>query len=298
MAVAASTTARPRHWTETDWSTSVHERLMTGGRRLRYLDHGEGPPLVLLHGLGCCWQWWLENIPALALEHRVIAVDLPGFGHSDPLPAPAAMETHAAVVHELADALDLPPMIVAGHSMGGLVTLAMATSRPDRVRGIALVNAGGVPMADLRLAIVIAILRRAQVVLSWPPVVRALVHRPAVRRLLLRGAMRDPGTLRPELAAEVVPLMGAPGFLDAIVAAGAAVKASRPEDVEQETLLLWGDRDPIVTVANARQMDERLARSRLVLIPGVGHSPMVEAPETFTRLLLEFTRSLPEEADA
>jgi pimeloyl-ACP methyl ester carboxylesterase len=279
------------HWTALGWAEFVHERRVAG-RTVRYLDYGDGPPLVLLHGLGCSWQWWLENVPELGRHHRVIAVDLPGFGRSEALDAPAEMATHADVVHELADTLELGPMVVGGHSMGGLVTLAMAGARPDRVRGVVLINAGGVPMSDLRLAIVIAILRRTQRVLTHPGIVRALIHRPRARAVLLKGALHDPRTIRRELAAEVVPLMAAPGFLDAIAAAGRAVKASRPEDVVCPVLLIWGDRDPIVTVANARAMHERLADSRLELLPGVGHTPMVEAPDEFNRLLLDFTREL------
>ncbi|WP_354700112.1 (E)-2-((N-methylformamido)methylene)succinate hydrolase [Paraconexibacter sp. AEG42_29] len=283
----------PPPWTDTDWSAHVREAVI-GGRRLRYLDYGDGPPLLLLHGLGCSWQWWLEMIPSLAREHRVIAVDLPGFGRSDALDPPALMNSHAEAMFALADELDLGPLVVAGHSMGGLITLAMAVERPERVRGVVLINAGGVPMTGLRLAIVVGVLRASQRFLAWNPVTRLLVTRTGARRLLLRGALKDPGSMRPELAAEVVPLMASPGFLDAITAASEAVRASRPEDVTCPVLLIWGAADPIVRLASARQMQERLADARLEVIPGIGHTPMVEAPAVTTDHLLSFTRDLDE----
>lgn len=286
----------PLPWTSTDWSAYVHD-LDLGGRRLRFLDYGDGPPLLLLHGLGCSWQWWLEMVPTLSREHRVIAVDLPGFGHSEALEKPALMDTHAETMFALADALDLGPLVVGGHSMGGLITLAMAGQQPSRVRGVVLVNAGGVPMTGLRLAVVVSVLRASQRLLAWNPVTRLLVARSGVRRLLLRGALKDPASMRPEMAAEVVPLMASPGFLDAITAASEAVRASRPEDVACPVLLIWGADDPIVRLASARQMQERLPDGRLEVIPGIGHTPMVEAPELASRHLLAFTRSLPD-ADA
>lgn len=286
----------PPVWTSTDWSAHVHDAHI-GGRRLRYLDYGEGPTLLLLHGLGCSWQWWLEMVPMLAREHRVIAVDLPGFGRSEALEKPALMDTHAETMFALTDQLDLGPLIVGGHSMGGLITLAMANARPERVRGVVLINAGGVPMTGLRLAIVVGVLRASQRLLAWNPITQLLVGRSGVRRLLLRGALRDPASMRPEMAAEVVPLMASPGFLDAITAASEAVKASRPEDVTCPVLLIWGAQDPIVRLASAREMQERLPDGRLEVIPGIGHTPMVEAPELTCRHLLAFTRSLPD-ADA
>ena len=99
------------HWTDIDWDRSIANRL-TSDLRVRYLDYGSGPALVLLHGMAASWQWWLENIPTLARHHRVIAVDLPGFGQSEPLPAPAQMATHARTVRDIESAT------VSGYSMG------------------------------------------------------------------------------------------------------------------------------------------------------------------------------------
>jgi pimeloyl-ACP methyl ester carboxylesterase len=81
------------HWTAIDWRPSIRNRLV-GDRRLSYVDYGSGPVLVLLHGMAASWQWWLENIPTLAQRHRIIAVDLPGCGNSETLPAPAEMSAH------------------------------------------------------------------------------------------------------------------------------------------------------------------------------------------------------------
>jgi len=292
LGTMATTNAAPRttppHWTAIDWRPHVHD-VRVAGHSVRYCDYGSGPVLLLLHGLGCCWQWWLENLPALGAERRVIAVDLPGFGYSDPLEPPAGMAEQARVMHELCRQLELEETTVAGHSMGGLVALALATADPELVRRVILVNAGGVPMTEARLSTVIGVIRLAHKLLSRSGIRTALTRRPRARRLLSRAATSNPRALSPQLAAEVVPLMAAPGFVDAVIAAGRAVRDTEPEAVSCPVLLVWGDRDPIVTVANAREMERRLPDARLVLIGGAGHTPMVERPDEFNRHVLAFT---------
>src|SRR5262249_39232668 len=154
-----------RHWTDIDWSSYVHD-VIVGGRSIRYVDYGNGPPLILLHGLGGCWQWWLECLPALSRHSRVIGIDLPGFGHSDPLPASATMCDYASVVAPLVDELALSSVTVAGHSMGGVVTLALARARPASLERILLINAGGVPASRRQLGTIVLLMRLAFLALS------------------------------------------------------------------------------------------------------------------------------------
>src|SRR5262249_5776173 len=69
-------------WLDVDWQEHLHSRSVNGAR-VNYVEMGQGPPVILIHGLSGCWQNWLENIPQLARRHRVIALDLPGFGESE-----------------------------------------------------------------------------------------------------------------------------------------------------------------------------------------------------------------------
>lgn len=270
-------------WTGTDWSPYVHER-----DGVRYLDYGDGQPLVLIHGLAGSWQWWLQIVPELAERHRVIGVDLPGFGNSPALDEPPEMDTLAAVVAGLMEGLELGPAIVAGHSMGGLVTLALARDRPDLVERVVMVNAGGVPMKPAQLAAVMKVLAAVNRFLRHPAVLRALTLRPRARWLLLKGGLEDPTRMSAELASELIPLMAAPGYLDAIPAAGRAVATTEPESVQQPMLLLWGVEDRLVPLSAAREMLRRAPDARLVELAGVGHSPMIEAPERTAHEILTF----------
>src|ERR1700752_3893728 len=102
------------HWTDIDWHPNIKNHVVDD-RQLRYVDCGSGPTMVLLHGIAASWQWWLENIPTLAQRHRVIAVALPGFGPSEPLPAGAEMSAYARAVLDLLAELNVRAATVVGH---------------------------------------------------------------------------------------------------------------------------------------------------------------------------------------
>jgi pimeloyl-ACP methyl ester carboxylesterase len=261
--------------------------------RIRYVDYGLGPALVLLHGMGASWQWWLESIPSLGQHHRVIAVDLPGFGSSEPLPPPAEMSTHAHTIGDLLGQLDVRSATVAGHSMGGLIALEMATAHRELVRNLVLVGAGGVPMTERRLRIVLVMLRFFCAILRLSFFRRALATKPRIRRLFLRVAFRDPGVVSPELATQVMPPLNAPGFVDAVAASGRAVRRSVPEKISCPVLLVWGQHDVLSPVHCAEDMHERLPDSELVILSGVGHTPAIECPKRFNDAVLAFTATRP-----
>jgi pimeloyl-ACP methyl ester carboxylesterase len=283
-----SEAASTPHWTGIDWRPFV-KNLLVNDQRIRYLDYGSGRPLVLLHGMAASWQWWLENISTLAARHRIIAVDLPGFGHSEPLPPPAEMATHARTVIDLLRQLDVRSATIVGHSMGGLVAMEMALADRERVRGLVLVGAGGVPMTERRLTITLIVLRIFSVILGLRFVRRALATKPLLRRVVLRGGFRDPRVLSPELAAEIMPLFSGPGFVDAVAAAGRAVRRTVPESITCPVLLVWGEHDAMAPLRCAQDMQDRLRDSKLVVVPGAGHSPMIECPNRFNEAILAFT---------
>lgn len=277
------------HWTSVAWGAHVRHAHV-GGRRLCYLDYGEGPALLLVHGLGGSWQAWLENIGALAAEHRVIAVDLPGFGNSDALPPPAEMASHSAALAELIEHLGLERTAVVAHSMGGLIGVRLAVDRPDLVDRLVLVNAGGIRMTAVRLALVVRSFAIFKALVGRPAALRAITRRPRLRRAVLWAMVADPRAVDPRYLAETVPLWAAPGFTGALAAGAREVVRTRPGDVRCPVLLVWGDRDRILPIAAARALAAELPDARLEVIEGVGHCPMFEAADRFNRILLDFTR--------
>jgi pimeloyl-ACP methyl ester carboxylesterase len=293
-AASSARTQPQKHWTEIDWSPHIREGTILG-RRLRYVDYGDPahPPIVLVHGLGGCWQWWLENIPFLGRHHRVIAVDLPGFGDSEPLPSPGSMSGHVETLRALCDELELGPTVLVGHSMGGLIALLFAREHAERLRGLALVCAGGVTLSENRLRVIVRGFLLYNMWFSRPSVTRAFARRPRLRRLLFKLATGDPRTLSPELGAELIPRLGsAPGFAEAVVQAAGVANLVAPEEIKTPTLLIWGSRDPIVPVRAARELAAQIDGARLEVLDGVGHCPMWERPDEFNQLLGEFAASV------
>lgn len=278
------------HWTAVDWYPVTHDALVDG-RRIRYVDYGSGPALVLLHGMGASWQWWLENIPTLGRRHRIVAVDIPGFGNSEPLPAPAELTTHASAIARLLGQLGIGSATVAGHSMGGLIALTMADVEPDLVANLVLVDAGGVPMTERRLRTVLTMLRVFSLALRSRLLRRALATKRGLRRLVLRPAFRDPDDLSDELAAVTMPLLNAPGFVDAVAASGRGVRNSAPERIACPVLLLWGEHDPLAPLHCAVDMHARLRDSELVVISGAGHTPAIERPREVNDAILGFLQA-------
>jgi pimeloyl-ACP methyl ester carboxylesterase len=277
-------------WTSIDWSPYIKD-IRIDGRRVRYVDYGAGAPIVLIHGLGGSWQTWLWNIPTLGATHRVIAVDLPGFGRSEVLPPPAEMATHANVLAALLDDLDISSATVVAHSMGGVVSIALLGARPDLVAKLALVDAGGVPMTPTQLAMIVRGFKLVGHIIRRPGVIRAIARRPRLRRMVFGVFMADPHQLSGRFAAEVIPSFAAPGFLGAITAAAKLAGRVDPSTIAAPVLLVWGAKDRILRLAQAEELSRSLADARLVVIESAGHAPMFEAPEQFNRAVLEFVDS-------
>src|SRR5688500_9668688 len=129
-------------WLDIDWqqhlrSCSVHET------RVNYVEMGEGPPLVFVHGLSGCWQNWLENIPHMARRHRVVAVDLAGFGESELLHEDISIPGYGRFLDAFLGEIGIERGSLVGNSMGGFIAAETAISHPSRVDKLVLVSAAG-----------------------------------------------------------------------------------------------------------------------------------------------------------
>ena len=114
------------------------------GRRLHWIETGRGRPVVLVHGLGHSLQAWSRVAPALARRHRVLAVDLPGFGRSEASPKRPLLDGYADTVASWLEAAAGGPATLAGHSMGGSAAAHLAAARPDLASGLVLVAPAGI----------------------------------------------------------------------------------------------------------------------------------------------------------
>jgi pimeloyl-ACP methyl ester carboxylesterase len=279
-------------WLDIDWrqhlrSATVHDA------RVNYVDVGEGPPVVFIHGLAGCWQNWLENIPHFARSHRVIAVDLSGFGHSELPQEEISIPGYGRFLDSFLGLIGIEHAALVGNSMGGFIAAETAISHPSRVEKLVLVSAAGGPALRERNEVIEARIMRGSRLLA--PIAAAtiarrehLVRRPRLRRLLLLKIARFPERLSPELCYEVASGAGKPGFLDALSAILQYDFADRIPDIACPTLIVWGRNDEIVPVEDAYEYERLIPGAHKVIFEETGHVPMCERPGRFNAVLEEF----------
>jgi pimeloyl-ACP methyl ester carboxylesterase len=285
-------------WLDVDWRK--HQRWVTvEDRPVNVVDLGEGPPIVFVHGLGGCWQNWLEQLPVFAagrssVSHRVVALDLPGFGRS-PMPRERiTISFYARVLDRVMDALGIDAAAVVGNSMGGFTTVELAIAFPQRVERMLLAAPAGVSNfgnpGGLRLARLLRSTRPIPTLLgSWLAAnADAVTRRPGLRGRMLMGVASHPGRLPAQLVAEQVRGAGKPGFLDALEAHLDYDFRDRLPEIVCPTLLVWGDRDRVIAVRDADVYTELIANARKVILHDTGHVPMLERPARFNELLEQF----------
>jgi pimeloyl-ACP methyl ester carboxylesterase len=264
---------------------SEHDLKHSQGMHVVHDGRREAPPLLLIHGSGAAGACWDLMVPALAAHHQVIRVDLPGCGKSPPAPSydvPAQAERVAAVL----DDLGVRRIAVATHSSGGYVGTALAEQRPDLVGSLALIGTG--------------------------PSLDALLPQPAILRVLLGPPLgqlvwwiRSDAWIRKGIAATAAGPVDVPEDLVAGVRGityrtmRAVLRANTDYITERSVpkrlaaldvpvLVICGAADPRWDPASARQYDA-VPNARVERLPGVGHLPILEAPETTGKLLLGFT---------
>jgi pimeloyl-ACP methyl ester carboxylesterase len=283
---------RPQ-WLQINWRQHLN-RIELPGAEVNYVDIGEGEPVIFVHGLAGCWRNWLENIPHFARTHRVLALDLPGFGDT---PSPSwkiSMPAYGQLLHDFCEKLGIERVAaLVGNSMGGFVATEAAIQRPERFDRLVLVSAAGISFAELSNGRTQALARSIEAAAPFLTGDRRFVlARPAARQLAFGGVMRAPAKLRPELLAEQArPGLRAPGFADAMVSIAGYDTRQRLPEIEIPTLVVWGLNDRIVPVEAALGYHRLIRRSRLEIFERTGHVPMLERPARFNALVEEFIES-------
>ncbi|MCD6725745.1 MAG: alpha/beta hydrolase [Solirubrobacteraceae bacterium] len=284
-------------WRGIDWPAHTRRTAIRGGA-VNYVDIGSGErAVVFVHGLGGCWQNWLETLPAVAAAgHRAVALDLPGFGCSDMPSEPITITRYALAVNELCHAIGLGSVALVGNSMGGFTAAETAIRHPDRVERLVLVDAAGISTALARTWISE---RVGKLLVSGsaggsgrdPAAVRRMLTRPGWIHLAMGAVMRYPTLLRRDLLAEQLQSIGARGFLPALQAILDYDFTDRLGEIACPTLVVQGTQDVLVPLGDAREFERRIPRSTSVVLDDTGHVPMLERPAAFNRVLLDFLGS-------
>lgn len=276
--------------------TSVRERMvMLNGHEFRYLDSGEGPAVLFIHGLTGSSRNWAHLVDMLNTDHRILVPDLHGHGASAKPMGDYSLSAHAATLRDLLDRLGIDRVTLVGHSLGGGIAMQFCYLFPERVERLVLVASGGFGRSVSPL-LRSATLPGAEWVLpliasSW---VRDRVE--AVGRSLAKLGWR-PSPDVTEAWRGFTSLADADArraFLattrSVIDPGGQTVTAHDhlPMVVAIPTLVVWGTRDKMIPTWHATTAHQAIPGSRVELFEGAGHYPQLDQPERFAQVLSDF----------
>jgi uncharacterized protein (TIGR04551 family) len=255
-----------------------------GGVHVRYREAGTGPAVVLVHGYGASSDSWLTVIPRLAAHHRVIAIDLKGFGWTSRPDGDYGPAAQAKLVWGVLDALNVTDVAIVGHSWGSSVALEMAVAHPDRTRRVALYDAY---VYDDQVP---SFLRWAQTG-GIGELLFGLFYRERIEdRAPL--AYFDERWITQARVDRVEDEMSRPGAVAAALAAARGhhfgLLHAALRSFTKPVLLLWGENDEVTPVRFGHRLVNELTDAELKVYPRCGHIPMVEAHNPSTRDLAAF----------
>ncbi|MEU2258570.1 alpha/beta fold hydrolase [Nocardia xishanensis] len=270
------------------------------GVRVRVRGPVTAPPLLLLHGIGRSLEDWQAAQDLLADRFHVIAMDLPGFGFTEPLPTRPDLRSFARAAYDVLDALGEPrPVTVLGNSLGGAVAMTMATTTPSRVAGLVLVCSAGFgreQRVDLRPTALAAFVTL--------PVLGPRFRRwaRAATETANRRIFADPNLMTEQMLAHSSKVAARPGYRRHFLATGRSIALpvlgfhprwrrrllDAVRAAETPVFVVWGLRDRILPAKQYWNALRLLPNARGHLFPESGHMPQLEQPGPFTDTVRDF----------
>jgi pimeloyl-ACP methyl ester carboxylesterase len=259
-----------------------------GNLTLCYQERGQGDPVLILPGLGTDIDFWQLNVPALAERYHVLAVDLPGLGKSDKPDASYELPWICDRIVAFLDAKDLQRVSIVGGSLGGHLALLLALNHPDRVDKLVLMGSVGAWLEpDFLLSMLLRVLWNEWLVAdyaraNWPEI---------YGKMLMRETELTRELFRYQMAVRAAPHRYMPegrALARALRSIFYHSCRQRLSEVQMPVLLVWGESDEIHPVEEGLFMRQHLPDARLVVIPDAAHEAMIDQPELFNRVVLEF----------
>ena len=267
------------------------------GHRFRYRTGGTGPLIVLLHGIARTSATWDDVFPFLSPRHTVLAPDLLGHGESAKPAGDYSLGAYANSVRDLLEALGYERGTIVGHSLGGGIALQFAYQFYEKCERLVLVSSGGLGR-EVHQLLRAAALPGAEVVLPWlskagRQSIGRVVH--ALGKLGMRASADLEESWRGFISLEDSETRQAflhtvRGIIDL---GGQRVSAHDRLYLAAglPTLILWGEKDPLIPVRHAHEAHEKIPGSRLEIFPDAGHFPYRDDPRRFAEVLLDFVKT-------
>jgi len=245
------------------------------GQNIRYFEAGQGPTVILLHGLGSVKEIWSANIGALSAKYHVYALDQIGFGHSDKPLLDYKIATFADFLQAFMQSQNLSRATLVGNSLGGWIAIDFAARHPEMVDKLVLVDSAGLPfgkpltvdlnpasLADMRTLLESIFYDRKKMV-TEEFVVQAFTNH--VRN-------NDGYTIQRTLA----------GF------AQNQFEDAKLSTIHVSTLVVWGREDELIPAASGEKLRDGIPGAKLVVFEHCGHVPQLEKPAEFNQALIDF----------
>jgi pimeloyl-ACP methyl ester carboxylesterase len=267
------------------------------GHDVTYRRGGEGPVVLLVHGIAGSSRTWREVMPALAERYTVVAPDLLGHGESAKPMGDYSLGAYASGLRDFLGVLGIPRATVVGHSFGGGVAMQLAYQHPECCEHLVLVASGGLGR-EVSWMLRLLSLPGSELLMPFifPSFVRdrgdqmsRTLHAKGIRSPRLDEMWRTYGSL-----AETPNRQAFIRTLRAVIDPGGQVVSAMDRlylAAAMPTLIVWGDRDDIIPVSHGHAAHEAIPGSRLEVFEGVSHFPHVERPAEFVRVLTGFLAS-------
>jgi pimeloyl-ACP methyl ester carboxylesterase len=253
------------------------------GISINYEDQGQGQPLILLHGYGTSTYSWRYVSPYFSKSYRVIAIDLKGFGLSDkPTDGDYSVVEQSRIVYEFIRVHRLENVILAGHSLGGAVSLLTYLMQSDQgahhISKLILIDTASYKQD---LPVFISILR--------VPIINklslCLTSNNIKSRMILRKAFFDHSKITKEMVTTYGAYLSLPGASQALIKTAKQIIPPNLEEISGRyksinipVLIIWGEKDKIVPLEVGRKLAENIPNSKFVVVPNCGHVPQEECP--------------------
>ncbi|HET7432524.1 MAG TPA: alpha/beta fold hydrolase [Nocardioides sp.] len=273
------------------------QHVTVHGHRRAYVKVGNGPALLLLHGLGCTHRTWLPVLDSLSRRYTVIAPDLLGHGESDKPRADYSVGGFANGMRDLLTVLGIDRATVVGHSFGGGVAMQFAYQFPERTERLVLVGSGGLgpEVSPAIRAITTTGFHQVMGVLTMPGVRHV---GSAGLRALSRTGLKEFRDF--DEVAEIYESFRDPAARAAIRHVVRAVVDWQGQIVTMADrayltdampmCVIWGEQDRVIPVSHAARAAEMAPKARVEVIPNAGHFPHKDHPERFVKVLNDFVR--------
>ncbi len=256
--------------------------IVTSEGLVHYEAYGRGKPIILLHGWLESWRLWRETMEILAWQYRSYALDFWGFGESGKARDSFTVPDFVALVDQFMEVMGIQQAPIIGHSMGGTVGLSLALDKPSRVEKLVMV---GSSVAGSSLNFVLRLAgHRPIAFLAWhSPLLVRLGIRLFAPKLVQNGWRRWYEVITHDLSQTTLE-----AFLQSISSLARTDLRSKVVDLKAPTLVIFGKGDNIVSPAQARIMGDSADHVRSVIMDGSKHFPMLDEPQWFNELLLDF----------